>query len=53
MISFATIDEALAGIEEINGDYQRHARAARVIAEEHLDSDKVLTRLLQQVDAAR
>jgi hypothetical protein len=53
LISFTTPDEALAGIEEITGDYQRHARAARVIAEEHLDSNKVLTRLLQQVDAAR
>jgi hypothetical protein len=53
LISFATLDEALAGIEEINSDYERHARAARVIAEEHLDSDKVLTRLLQQVGAAR
>jgi hypothetical protein len=53
LISFATLDEALAGIEEINSDYERHARAARVIAGEHLDSDKVLTRLLQQVGAAR
>jgi hypothetical protein len=43
---FSTLDEALAAVKEIESDYPRHARAAREIAEEHFDSDHVLTRLL-------
>jgi hypothetical protein len=46
LFAFETIDEVLAGIEALNGDYDRHARAARSVAEEYLDSDKVLGRLL-------
>ena len=53
LIPFTTAEEVLAGIEEINADYELHARVARDIAEEHLDSDEVLTRLLQQVGASR
>jgi hypothetical protein len=53
LIPFTTIEEALAGIDEINGDYALHARSARDLAEEHLDSDKVLTQLLQQVGASQ
>lgn len=53
LIPFTTTGEALDGIEEINGRYAFHSRAAREIAEEHLDSDKVLTRLLQKVGASR
>ena len=45
-LAFTTPDEAQAGVEEINRDYDRHCRAARAIAEQHFDSDKVLTRLL-------
>jgi glycosyltransferase involved in cell wall biosynthesis len=46
LFAFETIDEVLASIEALNGDYDRHARAARAVAEEHFDSDKVLGRLL-------
>jgi hypothetical protein len=52
LFSFSTAEKALAGIDAINGDYTRHARAARAIAEECFDSDKVLTRLLQHIGAA-
>ena len=38
-------------VEAIQGDYARHARAARALAEAHFDSDRVLTRLLEMVDA--
>ena len=38
-------------IEAIRSDYGRHSRAARAIAEEYLDSDLVLTRLLRAVEA--
>ncbi|UGS35718.1 glycosyltransferase family protein [Capillimicrobium parvum] len=49
VLAFATPDEAAAGVESITRDYARHARAARAFAEEHFDSDKVLTRLLERL----
>jgi hypothetical protein len=51
LFAFETAEEVLAGIEAINGDYERHARAARALTEEHFDSDKVLGRLLRRVGA--
>jgi hypothetical protein len=51
LLTFATLEEAAAGVEAINRDYPRHARAAREIAVEYFDSDKVLTRLLADLDA--
>jgi hypothetical protein len=51
LFAFETCDGALASIEALKRDYPRHARAARAIAEEHFDSDRVLTRLLQRVGA--
>ena len=52
LFAFSSEDEALAAIEALNADYPRHARAARAIAEEHFDSDKVLPRILAAVGAA-
>ena len=49
LLAFTTEDDALAGIEEVRADYDRHARAAREIATEHFDSRKVLTRFLERV----
>jgi hypothetical protein len=46
LLTFSTLDEAAAAVEAINTDYERHAKAARDIAVEHFDSDKVLTKLL-------
>jgi hypothetical protein len=46
LLTFSTLEEAAAAVEEIGGDYSRHGKAARAIAEEHFDSDKVLARLL-------
>jgi hypothetical protein len=46
LLSYRTLEEAVAGAEAIAADYDRHARAARRLAREHFDSDKVLTRLL-------
>lgn len=46
LLTFKTLEEAEAGVEEINRDYNRHVKAAREIAVEYFDSDKVLTRLL-------
>lgn len=54
VIPFATPEEALAGVEEINCRYEAHCRAARAIAEEYFDAGKVLPRLLETaIDPAR
>ncbi|MFL5241591.1 MAG: glycosyltransferase [Gemmataceae bacterium] len=52
LLTFTTLKEAVAGAEEISGNYLRHARAARCIAEEIFDSDKVLGRLLSKLAVA-
>jgi hypothetical protein len=51
LIAFATTEEAAAGVEEVEADPQRHARAARALAEEYLDVRKVLPRLLGELGA--
>ena len=50
LLTFTTVDEAVEGVREIESDYPRHARAARAIAEEHFDSNRVLTRLLRKLE---
>jgi hypothetical protein len=45
LVTFTTLGEAREAVGSIGGDYARHARAARAIAEEYFDSDKVLGRL--------
>jgi hypothetical protein len=52
LLRFDSQDEALAGLEAIQRDYPRHRAAARALAEQYLDSDRVLTRLLDRVGAA-
>ena len=49
LLTFSNPQEAAIGVEAINRDYIRHARAARNLAEQYFDSGKVLTRLLQQL----
>jgi hypothetical protein len=51
LLAFTTMDELLAGIEELRADYPGHRRAARALAETVFDSDSVLTRLLDAVRA--
>jgi hypothetical protein len=51
LLVFSTMEEAVDGVARIRRDYSRHARAARRIAEEVFDSDKVLRRLLEAVAA--
>jgi hypothetical protein len=53
LVAFRTLDEAAAGATMIITDYERHARAARTIAEEFFDSDKVLGNLVEQLGIAR
>jgi hypothetical protein len=51
IVSFRTLEEAVAGVEAVRGAYGRHAESARAIAAEYFDSDKVLGRLVEQVMA--
>jgi hypothetical protein len=52
LLTYSTLEEAVAGVQEITRRPDRHARAARVLAEEYFDSDKVLGRLLQKLGMA-
>jgi len=47
LVAFRTPDEAAAGARAIVDGYERHARAARALAEEHFDSDKILAAMLE------
>ena len=51
LLAFASPAEALDGIDRINRDYPRHARAARAIAAEHFDAARVLPTLLETLTA--
>jgi hypothetical protein len=52
LLTFTTFEEARLGVEEISRSYRRHSAAARALAEEFFHSDKVLTRLAEQVCSA-
>jgi hypothetical protein len=51
LFSFSTRGEALAAIDAMNADYAHHSSAARRLAEQYFDSDRVLARLLREVGA--
>jgi hypothetical protein len=42
LLTFSTLAEAAGHVHAVNADYVAHCRAARQIAEEYFDSDKVL-----------
>ena len=46
LLSFRTAAEAASALDEVAGDYERHRRAARTLAEDVFDSDRVLGDLL-------
>ena len=48
ILAFNTTDEAVNAIKSVEADYTRHARAAREIAEQYFDSDRVLKRLIDE-----
>jgi hypothetical protein len=47
VLTFADPSSAVAGIEQINADYQRHRTAARQLAEEKFSTESVLGALLE------
>jgi hypothetical protein len=52
IVAFRTIDEAVAGVEDISEHFDKHSRTARQIAEDYFDSDKVLSELLCRLNVA-
>jgi hypothetical protein len=49
ILPFSSLQDAVAAIQEVEGDYARHARAASAIAAECFDADRVLTALLEDM----
>jgi hypothetical protein len=46
VLAFSTAEDAVAAVEELRSDYPRHRRAARALAQDVFDSDRVLPELL-------
>jgi hypothetical protein len=49
LVAFRTLEEAVACAGRIQQDYSGHCEAARALAEDYFDSDKVLGRLVEEV----
>jgi hypothetical protein len=49
LLTFKCLEEAVSGVQQISNDYVSHARAARDMAQEYFDSNKVLSQLLKNV----
>jgi hypothetical protein len=49
LFAFDDIEEAVAGIEEINADYAHHCAEARALAKREFDARKVLGALLEDI----
>ena len=52
LLSFGTVEEARAALEDVQASWSRHARAARRLAEDSFDSSVVLTSLLSRLGVA-
>ena len=48
LFEFSTMEEVLAALDAIAGDYTKHSRAARELAMEYFASDRVVSRLLAE-----
>jgi hypothetical protein len=48
LLTFTTVEEAVAAINEIEANYPRHAKTARALAMEYFDAPRVLTRLIDE-----
>jgi hypothetical protein len=49
LLAFTSAAEAAAAVAEVESDLPRHGRAARKLAEQHLDARRVLPRLLERL----
>lgn len=52
LFAFSTMEDVCSAVAEIDGDYQRHSRAAREIAREYFDAEKVLSSLVRETGLA-
>ncbi|MDQ1455026.1 MAG: hypothetical protein QOH28_646 [Actinomycetota bacterium] len=52
LLTFSTLEEAVVAVERLDRGYAHHAVAARRIAEEYFDSDRVLGLLLRELGVA-
>ena len=48
LLTFGTLDEAAAAIEELTRNYSRHQLAAREIAEAYLSAERVLSKMIDR-----
>jgi len=51
LLAFTTLEQAINGAEMIRSNYAHHCKAARALAEEYFDSDKVLRKLISEISA--
>ena len=51
LLSFSDVDEAAAAIEHVEANYERHAKAAREVAEVAFDSRTVLPKMLERLSS--
>lgn len=49
LLPFSNADDVIAGLDELEADYERHRMGARQIAEDHLAADRVLGSLLERL----
>lgn len=50
LFTFETLDEILAAVESIESDYERHRKAARRLAEEHFEAEKIFAKMMKELD---
>jgi hypothetical protein len=50
LLTFATLDEAVAAIREVEHDYERHCAAALRVARERFAAERVLADMLRVID---
>jgi hypothetical protein len=46
VLLFSDVDDVLEALRKLDADYERHAQAARAIAEEHFEATEVIGRML-------
>lgn len=48
VFSFSTVEDVLTALKQLEANYERHAQAARRIAEEHFEASVVIGRMLDE-----
>jgi hypothetical protein len=49
LFAFSGVDDVVEALAIVDADYEHHAAAARLIAEDHLAADRVMTSLLERL----